>query len=130
MDDQILEDYNNSGATTIAPEVLLTIIQITARNTPGVHHLSSLPNSMAALFKRGYGEGVGIDIVEDQVYVDLYLVLNREVNIRDVGRRVQVDVARAISEMVGMNVGRVNIHVEDIDYSDMAATNLEDGEKA
>ena len=25
MDDQIIEDYNDSGATTIAPEVLLTI---------------------------------------------------------------------------------------------------------
>ncbi len=130
MNDPITQSYESGGATTIAPEVLLTIIQLTTRSIPGVHHLSSLPNSMARLFKRGYGDGVGIDIVDDQVYVDLYLVLDRDVNIRDVGRRVQTGVARAISEMLGMNVGRVNIHVEDIDYSDLASNNVDKGEKA
>jgi uncharacterized alkaline shock family protein YloU len=31
---------------------------------------------------------------------------------------VQQQVARAIQEMVGMEVGEVNIHIEDIDYKD------------
>jgi uncharacterized alkaline shock family protein YloU len=51
------------------------------------------------------------------VNIDLHLILCKDVNIRDVSRQVQHNVARAISEMVGMQVGRVNIHIEDIDYS-------------
>jgi uncharacterized alkaline shock family protein YloU len=35
---------------------------------------------------------------------------------REVSHNIQYEVARAISEMVGMPVGRVNIHIEDIDY--------------
>ena len=38
------------------------------------------------------------------------------VNIREVGRNVQHQVARAIQEMVGMDVAHIDIHIEDIDY--------------
>jgi len=48
--------------------------------------------------------------------VDLYLVLDKDVNIREVSRNVQHQVARAIAEMTGLKVGHVNIHIEDIDY--------------
>jgi uncharacterized alkaline shock family protein YloU len=75
---------------------------------------------MNRLFKRSQSEGVVIDVRDDLVFADLYLILANNVNIRDVGRNVQREVARAISEMVGMQVGRVNIHVDDIDYSEGA----------
>jgi uncharacterized alkaline shock family protein YloU len=57
-----------------------------------------------------------IEVVDDVVYVDIYVVLNSDVNVRDVSHNIQHEVSRAISEMVGMVVGRVNIHIEDIDY--------------
>ncbi|MBE3119239.1 MAG: Asp23/Gls24 family envelope stress response protein, partial [Candidatus Atribacteria bacterium] len=49
-------------------------------------------------------------------FVDLYLVLDNDVNIREVSRTVQQTVARAIAEITGLEVGHVNIHIEDIDY--------------
>jgi uncharacterized alkaline shock family protein YloU len=111
------EAYLNQGKTTIAPEVLLTIAQLTSLEVPGVSRMGAVPASMERLFQRGYGEGVRVDIREDVVHIDLHLVLKKDFNIRDVSRQVQHDVARAVSEMVGMQVGRVNIHIEDIDYS-------------
>jgi uncharacterized alkaline shock family protein YloU len=111
------EAYLNQGKTTIAPEVLLTIAQLTSLEVPGVSRMGTIPPSMERLFQRGYGEGVRVDIREDVVHIDLHLVLKKDFNIRDVSRQVQHDVARAVSEMVGMQVGRVNIHIEDIDYS-------------
>lgn len=111
-------DYGGDrGKTTITPEVMLTIAQLTTLNVPGVSAMSNVPGGVNRLFKRGAGEGVRIDIRDDVVYVDLYLILMKEVNIRDTSRRVQHEVARAISEMVGLQVGRVNIHIDDIDYS-------------
>jgi uncharacterized alkaline shock family protein YloU len=62
-------------------------------------------------------EGVQISVENNTVYADLYVILSRDVNVREVSRTIQYKVARAISEMVGMEVGKVNIHVEDIDYS-------------
>ena len=106
----------NLGKTTIAPEVLLTIAQLATLEVDGVSHMSNMPSGVNRLFNRGYGEGVRIDIHDDAVVADIHIILQKDVNIRDVSRKVQHDVARAISEMVGMNVGRVNVHIEDIDY--------------
>ena len=110
-------DYTHTkGKTTVAPAVLLTITQLTALKVPGVNRMSSVPGGVNRLFQRGYGEGVRLDISDDIIYADLYLILNENVNIREVSREVQHSVARAISETVGMQVGRVNIHIEDIHY--------------
>lgn len=109
--------YTDSGKTTIAPEVLLTIARLTTLDVPGVSRMSPVPGGVNRLFKRGFGDGVRIDIRDDDtVYADLYIILESDVNIRDVSRLVQHRVARSISDMVGMQVGRVNIHIEDIDY--------------
>jgi uncharacterized alkaline shock family protein YloU len=48
--------------------------------------------------------------------VDLYLVLEKDVNIREASRTIQHKVARSIAEMTGLEVGHVNIHIEDIQY--------------
>jgi uncharacterized alkaline shock family protein YloU len=36
--------------------------------------------------------------------------------VRDVSRKVQTEVARAIEDMVGMVVKRIDVHIEDIQY--------------
>jgi uncharacterized alkaline shock family protein YloU len=44
------------------------------------------------------------------------VVVKNNINMREVSRHTQHNVARAITEMVGLQVGRVNIHIEDIDF--------------
>lgn len=104
------------GKTTLAPGVLLTIASISAGSVEGVSRLASVPGGVDRLFRRGAEEGVQILVEDGLVYIDLYLVLKKDVNVREVSRTVQQQVARAVSEMVGMEVGHVNIHIEDIDY--------------
>jgi len=104
------------GTTTIAPEVLLTIAQLTSLNVSGVSRMGNVSGVSHRFFSRRIGEGVRIDIQDDTVSAEIYVILEENVNIRDVSRNVQSDVARAISKMVGMQVGRVNVHIEDIDY--------------
>ena len=104
------------GKTTIAPEVLETIARLTTLNVKGVSRMCTEPIGVSRLFHRGFNDGVRIEVHDDTVFTDLYIVLENDVNIRDVSRNVQHVVARAVSKMVGMQVGRVNIHIEDIDY--------------
>ena len=106
------------GKTTIAPEVLISIAQVATLGVEGVSRLTPGPREVNTLFKRGITEGVNISIADDMVYVDLYVVLKRDVNVRDVSHTIQHQVARAISEMVGMEIGKINIHVEDIDFKE------------
>ena len=103
------------GKTTIAPDVLVTIAQLAAANVPGVKRLSPMPGGVQRLFKLGMNDdGVRITVEDEAVYTDVYVIIEHDAHVREVSREIQSQVARAISEMVGMEVGRVNIHVEDI----------------
>ena len=50
--------------------------------------------------------------------VDVYVILDEDTDIRAVSKEIQTEITRAISKMVGMEVGRINVHIEDMDYKD------------
>lgn len=104
------------GKTTIAPDVLISIARLTALSTPGVKKLSEQTSDVSRLFASRRTEGVKIEVENNTVYADLYLVLDGDAVVRDVCQNVQEQVARAISEMVGMEVGRINVHVDNIQF--------------
>lgn len=112
-----MTDYSKqSGKTTIDPEVLLTISKLSALSVEGVSHMASGPHTIDSVIHRNYSNGVRIDVEDNTVNVDLYLVMKQDVNLLETSKKVQSKINRAITEMVGMDVGRVNIHIEDIDY--------------
>lgn len=105
-----------AGKTTVSPEVLTTIARLSALDVQGVSRFAEAAGGVNRLFKRGVRDGVRVETKDNLVVVDLHLILKQDVNIREVSRNVQQNVTRAIQEMVGMDVGEVNIHIEDIDY--------------
>lgn len=109
-----------AGTTTIAPGVLVTIARLTALGIPGVTGMARVPGGVNRLFRRGASEGVRIEIADDTVHVDLYLVLGTQTNVREVSRQVQAKVAGAIEQMIGMQVAAVDVHVEDFEDSPSA----------
>jgi uncharacterized alkaline shock family protein YloU len=116
-----MTEYEEKGKTTVSPDVLITIARLAALSVPGVSRFAPVSGGVNKLIKRGAGDGVRIETEDNVVFVDLHLVLKQDVNIREVSRNVQQNVARAIQEMVGMDVGHVNIHIEDIDYEENEA---------
>lgn len=110
-----MADYRTSGKTTLTPEVLLTIARMAALGVDGVISMAPVKGGMNSLFRKG-NDGVRMTMEANNVMVDLFLILSSNVNIREVSQTVQQTVARSISEMTGLQVGHVNIHIEDIDY--------------
>jgi uncharacterized alkaline shock family protein YloU len=109
--------FDSPGKTTIAPDVLHTIARLTTLGVEGVSRMCPDPAvKMNRIFKRAQAEGVHMEVKDETVFVDLYVIINNNFNIREVSLNIQRSVTRAITEMVGMRVGRVNVHVEDIDY--------------
>lgn len=120
MDDDSRQEIQSFGTTTIAPGVLITIAQLTALGVPGVASLAYPSTGMNRLIRRGAQQGVFVSVEEGCVAVELHLTLKQDVNVRDVCRRVQNEVARAIEEMVGMQVAAIDVHVEDIEFDEDA----------
>lgn len=110
-----MTDYRSAGKTTLTPDVLLTIARMAALEVEGVKRMAPVKGGVNSLLWRG-NDGVRMMVEDSNVFVDLYLVLDNDVNIREVSRTVQQTVTRAIAEITGLEVGHVNIHIEDIDY--------------
>jgi uncharacterized alkaline shock family protein YloU len=104
------------GKTTVSPEVLTAIASLAALEVPGVSRLAPITGGVNRLFRRGASDGVRIEVKDNTVFMDLFLILKDGVNIREVSRNVQANVARSVQEMVGMDVAEVNVHIEDIDF--------------
>jgi uncharacterized alkaline shock family protein YloU len=113
-----VKETHSHGKTTVSPDVLLTIARLSALSVPGVSRMARVPGGVNRLFKRGIGDGVRIQIEDNVVMANLYLILKPHVNIREVSRNVQHQVARALQEMVGMDIGGIEIHIEDIDMDE------------
>ena len=111
----------NPGKTTVAPDVLVTIARMSALSVPGVSRMAQVTGGVNRLFRRGTNDGVRIEVEDNVIVVSLYLILKKDVNIREVSRNVQQQVARALQEMVGMEVGEVEIQIEDIEYEETEA---------
>jgi uncharacterized alkaline shock family protein YloU len=113
-----MTDSYQQGKITVSPDVLMTIVRLSALSVPGVSRMAQVPGGVNRLFKRGIGDGVRIEVEDNVVVANLYLILKQHVNLREVSRIVQHQVARALQEMVGMDVGEIEIHIEDIDIDE------------
>lgn len=104
------------GKTTVAPDVLITVARMSALSVPGVRRMAPVSGGVNRLLRRGDAEGVRLLVQDNTVVADVYVVLAQDVNVREVSRTVQQQVARSVQEMVGMEIGQVNVHIENIDY--------------
>lgn len=103
------------GKVTIAPNVLVTIVQKTTLSVPGVADLSAnVPGVQRFLGIQTVSRGVSVKYLDGQVSVDVYLVARRNINLLQMGRQLQLKITRAIQDIVGKTVREVNVHIEDI----------------
>jgi uncharacterized alkaline shock family protein YloU len=105
------------GTVRISPQVLATIARLTALAVPGVGRMYRDLTSDVDRFFRGKvaTDGVRIEVADNAVAVDIYVVAKPHTNLYELGRKVQTDVSRAITEMVGMPVISVDVHIEEIE---------------
>jgi uncharacterized alkaline shock family protein YloU len=104
------------GKITVAPGVLLDIIEQAALYTDGVLGMAPVPPRVNRIFRKLItGEGIELEIKEDSIIIDLYLNI-RAVDVLELSHRVQREVIRAMDKLIGLNVAAVNIHIEDVVY--------------
>jgi len=109
--------YESPGRVTIAHNVLLTIARLTTCSVPGVVRL--VPCGVQGWLRRGGDEGVLLEVDGDRVRFDLFVVADANANLRQVGQKIQEEVARAIRDMVGMAPEAINVHIQDVVYPEL-----------
>lgn len=108
-----------TGKTVIDDTVVSKVAGIAAREVNGVH---SLGNGAAraigalrdAIGQRDFGQGVKVEVGEKQVAADIVIVAEYPVSLQQVADGVRAGVARALEQIVGMEVAEVNVTVQDV----------------
>lgn len=116
------------GRTSIADGVVEKIAGLAAREVVGVHAMGSgsgLSRTFGAVRDRVPGgqkaavsRGVKAEVGETQTALDLEIVVDYGVSIRDVARAVRENVISAVERMTGLEVVEVNIAVSDVKLPD------------
>ncbi len=105
----------NLGKVTIAPDVLVTIVQKTSLAQPGVAQLCDhVPGVKRLLGMQTESRGVSVAVADNRVTVNVHLIAHRGADLLQMGRDLQAQVSRALRDIVGMEACEINIHIDDI----------------
>ena len=100
---------------TIAPSVLVTIAQHATLQVDGVDSMGQAPVDVGRWVSGSpVGPGIVLDIEGNSVKADLYVVACPGYSMLEISREVQTAVKRSITDLVGMDVTVVNVHIEDV----------------
>lgn len=114
--------YNPNDTVTVAPSVLLTIVQIATMSVEGVAYMGSTLGTVDRLLRRHTAhEGVRLQIEGDGVRVDVHIVADAAYRLFETSRQVQQEVSRTIKEYVGMQVLAVNVHIDNVVFNHSAS---------
>jgi uncharacterized alkaline shock family protein YloU len=102
------------GKVTIAPEVLLSIARLTTLSMPGVARLG--PSGMRGMLGGKDAGGVRVTVEDDRVTVDVRIVVEHGASMLQLSQGLQAKIARAIQDMVGMDVAAVNVYIVDVEF--------------
>ncbi|MCK8823604.1 Asp23/Gls24 family envelope stress response protein [Fuchsiella alkaliacetigena] len=108
---------NELGNIVIAKDVISKIAGLAAMECYGLVGMSSqkMQDGLAGLLgKEKLNRGVEININEDQVLIDLYIVVEYGVNISEVANNVIDKVQYTLEEYTGTEVSKINIHVQGV----------------
>jgi len=118
-----------TGSIKIADEVVAIISGLAATEVDGVAGMSGgLAGGIAEMLgKKNLAKGVKVEVGEKQAAVDVFIIVRFGARIPDVAWQIQEKVKRAVESMTGLEVVKVNVHVQGVSFH--AARPDEDGEE-
>lgn len=126
MDEQILEVEVQGQETTdtvkIANDVVATIAGIAAAEIAGVAGMSGgvVSGITQMLGKKQLTKGVKVEIDEQNVTLDISVIVEYGQKIPTVAEAIQAAVKQSVSDMTGLNVLAVNVHVTGVQFVEEA----------
>lgn len=116
------EKNENNNQVKIAKEVISNIACMAATEVKGVAFLSDnvLTSEIIGRFGiKNLAKGIRVDIEEDGVSCDMSFAIEYGCSIPVVSKQVQDRVAAAISDMTGLTVKEINVHIVGINLENV-----------
>ncbi len=106
------------GSINISEDVIAIIAAAAVSEVNGVDGVpASLGNEFAGLLsKKASTKGIKIQITDNTIIIDAYIIIRYGFVISEVAKEVQNSVATAIESTTGLSVREVNVHVSGVAF--------------
>lgn len=111
-----LNDQEPGSNIIYSNEVVTIIAGVAASEVEGIANMMSAPNGGLLGKNRSVTKGVKVEIGTEEASVDLYVTVEYGKPIQKVAQDVQEAVHKAIEEMTGLHVVRVDVHVQGVSF--------------
>ena len=112
------ENKDKGEELIISEEVIATIVTNTALDVKGVAGMAPKVADISNIFKKKTAsKAVKISINDNIIIIDLYISLKTGFKLAQVAEEVQENVKEAVQNMTGYVVSKVNVHIEDVQFS-------------
>ena len=107
------------GKTTIDDGVVAKIAGLAARDVEGVYALGGGAARVVGAIRDAFhstdlAQGIGVEVGDTQVAVDVTVVADYPVPLQSVADGVRAAVYRAMEDLVGMEVTEVHVTIDDV----------------
>lgn len=112
----VKKDETNNGKITLDRKILVSIINLAAKEINGVQSVSNTSRPwIKRLFNR-YDDGVEIKFEKNgTLLVDVYISVYVGVSVPDIAYRVQENIRNSLATMVALKPLKINIHVLNVE---------------
>lgn len=112
-----MEEQFNLGTVKVSDEVIATIAGVAAIQVEGVAGMSEgIVDGIAKLLTgaQQLTKGVKVEIGNGEASLDVSIVIKYGASIQDIAGKVQENVKKAVENMTGLKVVKVNLYIQGI----------------
>lgn len=115
-----VSEQNELGKVEIAPEVLEVIAGIAATEIQGLYAMrGNFASGVAERFgKKSHSKGVKVDLTENGVSIDIYVILKFGQPIPKVAQALQTSIRQTVYSMTAIHLQEINVHVVGVQMED------------
>ncbi|WBX79179.1 Asp23/Gls24 family envelope stress response protein [Virgibacillus salarius] len=101
------------GKVEIAPEVIEVIAGIAATEVDGLYAMrGNFASGVAERFgKKAHSKGVKVELTDNGILIDLFVILNFGVSIPMVAQMLQTNIRQTLKNMTALEIDEINVHV-------------------
>jgi len=115
-----MNDASVMGRIQVSPKAIASIASEAVLSCYGVVGMSAatLRDGIAEVLQvDSYHRGVDVKLVDQQIVIDLYVVVEYGTRISEVAHNVMASVKFNVEKALGMHVSEVNVHVQGLRIS-------------
>jgi uncharacterized alkaline shock family protein YloU len=118
-----MTEENYLGRIEISPTAIASLAGQAVLECYGVVGMANknLRDGITEVLTRGnYRRGIDVKVIEHQIYIDLYVVIQYGTRISEVAHGIMNRVKYSVEKALGLPVAQVNVHVQGLHVDESA----------